>query len=201
MSHELSVLAQRLVHLEVNHATINLADFFNIPGDWPHLKTLSFTQQHIDCIDGTWYFGLDPRVTRDDWIEDNSDPDAHTLDDMRLYMHEDDLPAAVDVPLMFFRTAMTPQRFSELYMAIANAVRRMLRLNDLRIEFDVQGQTYFGSADHEFCFTRDEKSRVIKAEWVIEPPIEIESTVLQAWKDVGIMHQTEVDIQISRVNN
>ena len=129
-SHELGLFSQRLVNLILEQVKLDLVDFFHCGSDtsWPHLETIIFTLTPPACADGTWYFAMDTRIDPDEYEEDSQ---AHTLDDMREYMEEDELPAAMDVPENPFRLAMDPAKFKEIHLAVAQAVKRMPKLREL----------------------------------------------------------------------
>lgn len=205
-SHELALLSQRLVRLKLDDATLNLTDFFicSTQTEWPRLESLDFSSLQAACADGTWYFTMDPRMDADDYEED---PQAHTLDDMREYMEEDELPAAMDVPLNPFRTAMDREKFKDIYLAAAQAVKRMPKLRKLEISFDLQGDAGMGPGDHEFSYMQStteswcqESSADIKVGWGMVPAVEMDDEVMEAWREVGEAKGSSIELYLRDQN-
>lgn len=198
-SHELGVLSQRLKKLVLDGAVLSLTDFFkaNAQQHWPWLEELELVHQASASADGSWYFTLDPRMSMEEYLENETDPDARTLDYMREQMDEDHLPPAVDVPLNVFRTATDPAKFKEIYLAAAEAVKRMPILRCLEIWFNVQGSCSFGQGEHEFRYLSGQGQRKgrdawcksstaeLRVGWGLIPTIELDAEVLQAWRGVG----------------
>lgn len=194
-SHELVLLSQRLVRLTIIDATVDVVEFFNSDQtEWPKLEVLDFSDIQIACADGTWYFNMDPRVD-----EYEGDPQARTLDDMRLSMGEDEVPAAMDVTRNGFRLAMDKGKFKDVYVAAAKATRRMPKLRKLQIEFDVQGDAGAGPGNHAFHYFHGKRGTEgdwyrrggieegIKVGWGLWPAVDFSACeeVLEAWRDVG----------------
>ena len=203
-SHQLGLLSQRLVRLSLRTTALDYVDFFECSpfGTWPHLKLLVFAEMSESSPDGSWYFNLDPRMTMEEWEEDYSDSQAYTFDDMREFLQEDELPAPFDQPTQPFRTATDPVKFKEIYLAAADAVKRMPKLRELLMIFDLQAQSAWGRGVHEFCYTHvhDDRSLYsakfadISARWTLVPPIPIDEVVLKAWKNVAVTKGALIDL-------
>jgi hypothetical protein len=160
--HELGHFSQRLVKLELRGATLDLRDCFDssTSNSWPHLESRLLLDQQPASSNGTWYFTLDPHMSMEEYEEEYTDPDARTLDDMRLYMFEDELAAAMDVPTEPLRTATDSATFKEIYVATASAVKRMSKLRVLEIWFELHGESGFGRGKHEFRYVHGTDSAV-----------------------------------------
>lgn len=193
-SHQLGSLASRLVKLDVTGTTMDLMGFFkscSLSG-CPHLEDLLLLCQQPVSADGSWYFELDPRMTMEEFIEDHQDPDARDIDDLRLQMKEHELPAPMDVPYNPFRTSTDPAKFREIYLAAADAVRRMPKLLVFEIYFQLMGQSGFGEGEHEFRYrvgNDDMWCRSSTADvnlgWGLIPMISLDHDVVEAWRNVG----------------
>ena len=128
----------------------------------------------------------------EEWEENETDPDAQSLDDMRLQMKEDELPAAMDVPNYPFRTAANPRKMDEVYLAAAEAVRKMPELRLVDMHFDIHGGTELGKGEHYFRFVQGEdfwikKSNAdVKVVCEVTPDFEVAPEALQAWRDVAV---------------
>lgn len=141
-------------------------------------------------------------MTMQEYEEDHRDPDAHTLDDMRESMAEEDLPSPMDVPLELFRTATDPDKFREIYTSAADAAKRMPKLKRLDIEFDIQGETAFGPGEHELRFIQGNErwcsasTAGLKVGWGLQPMVAIDPDVVKAWGDVGKVRNETVGFLI-----
>lgn len=189
--------------LELHDASLSLTDFLSC-SLWPSLESLDFRSLQPASPDGTWYFNIDTRIDAFDYEED---PQAHTLDDMREYMEEDELPAAMDVPLNPFRLSIDPSKFKAIYLTAAQAVKRMPKLRSLEINFDLQGDVGMGPGDHEFSYlhSRTEKwmresKAEIKVGWGMVPAVEIEDEVLKAWAEVGEVKGASIELFLRNQN-
>jgi len=202
-SHELGLLSQRLVKLELRDATLNLSDFFtcNVRAGWPHLESLLLIGLGSASTDGTWYFTLPPDMTMEEYEEDYTDPQARTLDDLRLMMEEDELPAAMDVVTNAFRTSTDPVKFEEIYLAAAQAVRRMPKLRALEICFETL-RSSLGQGEHELRYVHgtdrwcSSSSAEIKVGWGLVPAIDIDDAVLKAWREVGVAKNASIELYL-----
>lgn len=192
--------------LELHDATLSLTDFFlcSVRSGWPSLESIDFRSLQPACADGTWYFNMDTRIDAGDYEED---PQAHTLDDMREYMEEDELPPAMDVPLNPFRLAVDPAKFKDIFLAAAQAVKRMPKLRSLEISFDLQGDAGMGPGDHEFSYLHSttekwirQSDAEIKVGWGMVPAVEIEDEVLKAWAEVGEVKGASIELFLRNQN-
>ena len=115
------------------------------------------------------------------------------------------MPAIIDRPLEIFRTTIISAKFDELYLAAAEAVKRMRRLQTLMIDFELQGD-YGGQGVHEFVYEagHPENSAVlnksssadIKVEWTVVPSVEIKEEILAAWRDVAIERGSTIELYL-----
>ncbi|KAF2998175.1 hypothetical protein E8E13_003530 [Curvularia kusanoi] len=202
-SHELGVLSQQLDRLVVWEATVDFKEFFQAKpeGTWNELEELCFRNSRTGSADGSWYFNLDPRMTMEEYEEEWRDHDARTLDEMREYMEEEELPIPMDTPLEYFRTAMDPDKFRQIYTSAADATKRMPKLKRLEINFDIR-QTGSGEAEHELRFFQGNErwcsasTADLRVGWNLQPMIEIDPGVVKAWKEVGAARNLTIDLLV-----
>jgi hypothetical protein len=204
-SHELGLLSQRLVKLVISDTTLDLIDFFNSgESEWPRLERLTFSEVQIACANGTWYFNMDHRV--DDYEED---PQAWTLDDYRQCMQEAELPAPMDVVCNPFRLVMDAEEFKDVYVATAKATKRMPKLRQLQIVFNVQGDVGAGPGGHGLYYyhgSRKDKENWyegggehgIKVGWCVWPAVDVLACkeVFETWKDVGESKGAPIELYV-----
>lgn len=196
LSHQLGVLSQRLVTMELCQMTADLNDFFQCSKTsvWPVLQKLIFMDLQPASADGTWLFDHSPGINMEEFMEEYTDTDALSFDEMRQLKKEDDLPPAIDTPLFPFRTAINPAKFRSIYLAAADAVKRMPKLRVLHIYFeDKCEETGIGRSDHEFRYARNttcpawyaDPKAEITVGWALPLVVDIDTEVLSAWKEVG----------------
>jgi len=172
---------------------MNFVDFFacNTNSDWPFLEKLDIRQAQSASTDGSWYFTMNPNEPRADYSR-NAIRSLRSI--WNCTAEEEEMPAIIDRPLEPFRTTLISDKFSEIYLAAAKAVKRMRKLKTLIMYFELQGD-YGGPGIHEFFYEagHPETSAVlnkassadIKVEWTIVPAVEIKEEVLAAWRDVA----------------
>lgn len=192
-SHELALLSRRLVRLEIARATMDLVAFFRIlaQGQCSCLEEVVFEELQLASADGTWYFDLQHGAER---LEvDESEP---TIDEMREYLEEDELPAVEDHPLTIFRTTMDDAKFKEIYTAAAEATKESPNLRELFIHF----QDIYGG-EHNFLYARGPSKKFfrtstaeIKVAWDLRPATDIDEQVKKAWKDVAKSYKASIEI-------
>lgn len=106
-----------------------------------------------------------------------------------------------DRPLEHFRTSIISDQIEEVYLAAAEAVKRMHKLHIPMIDFELQGD-YGGQGVQEFVYEagHPEKSAVLntsssadmQVEWTVIPSVKIKKKVLAAWRDVAFDRGTMI---------
>lgn len=192
-SHELALLSRRLVRLEIARATMDLVAFFHMmaQNQCSCLEEVSFEQLQLASADGAWYFGLQPGAE-----QEGVDEDAPTLDEMREYLEEDELPALEDHPMTIFRTVMDDAKFMEIYTAAAAAAKARPNLRELFINFeDIYG------GEHNFVYARGPSKKFfwastaeIKVAWDLRPVTDVHEEVRKAWENVGKAYKASTQI-------
>jgi hypothetical protein len=195
-SSELGRFAQRLVSLEIDGATLNFRDLFNcVHSASPTLEKLVVTNAQPSSTDGTWYFAMDP----------NSPKEEYSRNAVRALRSHVGCPGKMDRPLELFRIALVPAKFEEIYVAAANAVKSMHRLQEMCIGFELNGD-FGGSGEHLFIYEAGHLAESktlatsslaeIKVEWTIIPSMEIPEKVLSSWREVGSAKNTSIEIYL-----
>ena len=99
---------------------------------------------------------------------------------------------------------MTSPSFSQLYIAIAEAVKQMPVLHKLAISFALQSLDPRLEVQHEFLFaTGDElwtkqSSAELKVNWSLLPYDGVSADVVAAWIAVGVAKSASIDILVSQ---
>jgi len=203
-SHELGLFSQHLVSLVLEEATINFVDFFacSTDSDWPILEKLDIRQAQPASTNGTWYFTMRPNERRADYSR-NAIRSLRSI--WNCTADEEEMPAIIDRPLEPFRTTIINDKFEEIYLAAAKAVKRMRKLKTLIIYFELQGD-YGGPGIHEFFYEaglpgtsvvlNKASSADIKVEWAIIPAVEIKEEVLAAWRGVALDRGSTIELYV-----
>lgn len=192
-SHKLGLLGSRLVRLELVRATLDLVAFFRMMAKerCSCLEEVAFEELQLASADGTWYFGLQHGAERPD-----VDEDAPTLDEMREYLEEDELPAVEDHPPRIFRNTMDGAKFREIYVTAAAAARESPKVRELFINFE---DVYRGH--HNFLYNHGPSKKFfrtcsaeIKVAWDLRPVTDVDEQVKKAWEDVGKAYKASTQI-------
>jgi hypothetical protein len=188
----------------LEEATINFADFFTCStnSDWPLLEKLDIRQAQSASTDGTLYFPMNPNERRADYSR-NAIRSLRSI--WNCTAEDEEMPAIIDRPLEPFRATIISDKFSKIYFAAANAVKRMRKLKTLVLYFELQGD-YGGPGIHEFFYEAGHpetsvvlnkaSSADIKVEWTIIPAVRIKEEVLAAWRDVALERGLTIELYV-----